>query len=234
MAEPTSDPTFATDALYATDGDSWQTTAPRVDPGAPRLAEGFEPDTLPAQWLNWILGVHGDHIQYLDDVVAGLDEITTVSRTIVISGTDFQLAGTSGQDWSDLQAGTAWSLQNSALATLDLRKYIRHGAVITSIKALVDPGAARAGANRMHLRLQRRTPTFGGTPTAPAAADDVAATYDDTTAALQTIDATGLSITMDSTIERILTVGGGNDAGTNNDQLHAVEIQFDDPGPRNF
>lgn len=67
MARPSDDPTWATDTNYTSDGDSWAATPTRVNPGSARQDEGAEPDTFPAQWFNWIVGLLGDHIQNNND-----------------------------------------------------------------------------------------------------------------------------------------------------------------------
>jgi hypothetical protein len=46
------------------DGDDWEGDPVRVDPGASRRAEGFEPDTLPAEWANFMTGIQGDWIEH--------------------------------------------------------------------------------------------------------------------------------------------------------------------------
>ena len=62
---PVDSPLFATAGTFPLDGDDWEGDPVRVDPSAPRRAEGFEPDTLPAEWLNHMLGTHGDWLDYL-------------------------------------------------------------------------------------------------------------------------------------------------------------------------
>jgi len=77
MARPTDGPLFATDTNFAADGDPWSSTPTRVDPGASRTAEGYEPgNLLPAQWLNHRLGVQGDWASYFSTVIDADDEHT--------------------------------------------------------------------------------------------------------------------------------------------------------------
>ncbi len=65
MATPTDDPTWGTDTNFDLAGDDYDSTPVRVDPTAPISAQGFRPgQTLPAQHLNFILGVQGDWIEY--------------------------------------------------------------------------------------------------------------------------------------------------------------------------
>lgn len=65
MTIPETSPLFATVGTYPIDGDPWEGDPVRVDPGASRRAEGFEPDTLPAEWANFMTGIHGDWIEML-------------------------------------------------------------------------------------------------------------------------------------------------------------------------
>ncbi|MFW6086405.1 MAG: hypothetical protein ACODAG_04310 [Myxococcota bacterium] len=107
------------------------------------------------------------------------------------------------------------------------------GAVLTQADAMVQPGAARSGTSRMDLRWAYREMS-GSIPdhtTAPTSSGNFA--KDD-----GTTDAQVLSITPNLTIEAgreyYLRVQAGNDAGTNTDVVRGFEIQFDDPGPRNY
>ena len=90
MPAPTDSPLFATDATYAADGgDAWDGTATRADPGAAIRAEGFEPEELPAEWLNHVLGVHGDWIEHITN--------DTESEILTLAG--FRGAPDVGADW---------------------------------------------------------------------------------------------------------------------------------------
>jgi hypothetical protein len=132
-------------------------------------------------------------------------------------------------------ANTAYTFQtNSMYAMLDLSTFIRYGCVITSIKALVSPGAARSGSNRMYLSLVKRTGmSFGGSPSYGSSSVPVL-TYDDgTTTGPQVITSGTISETVGSN-RYVLFVGAGNTAGSANDGFHGVEIAFTDPGPRNY
>jgi len=84
MAKPSTDPTFATDATYTLDGDAWSGANTKVAPGAARRAEGWEPDLLPAEWLNHEMNSHGEHISYIEDVLEATDTIPLVTRTLII------------------------------------------------------------------------------------------------------------------------------------------------------
>jgi len=75
MAAPAVAPTFATDANYPADGDPWASDPTKVDPGSSRRAEGFEPDVLPAEWLNYMLNNHGAWLSYLAGLRGGVTAI---------------------------------------------------------------------------------------------------------------------------------------------------------------
>ena len=64
MTIPATSPLFATVGTYPIDGDAWEGDPVRVDPGASRRAEGWEPDTFPAEWANFMTGLHGDWIEH--------------------------------------------------------------------------------------------------------------------------------------------------------------------------
>ncbi len=234
-ARPTDDVTWATNANYASGTEAGNPS--KIEPPTAQREDGWRPaERPPAQYQNWWQNLVAAWVLFFAAIIDSNEEHTyqtPKARVVVVAGSECDLAGTSGQDWNDLQAGSVQSLTDFALATLDLRKVLPHGATLTSVKVLLDPGIARAGANRMHMRLQRRTLNFT-TPAVAAATDDIAATYDDAGAALQTISATGLAISIDSATQHVLTIGGGNNSAANADQVHGIELRFNDPGPRNI
>jgi len=67
---PEVSPLFATLGTYPADGDPWEGLPVRVDPGSTRRAEGYEPDSLPAAWLNHAIGTQGDWLDYLREAEA--------------------------------------------------------------------------------------------------------------------------------------------------------------------
>lgn len=125
---------------------------------------------------------------------------------------------------------------SSAYARLDLNlaPYLPDGATVTRVRALVDPGAARSGANRMTLALYERIFGFAS-PSVPASTQKFIA-YDDTTAALQSIDSGTISVAVsrNSGQALLLWLACGNDANANPDAVYGFEITWTDPGPRNF
>ncbi len=138
MPAPTDLPDFATDATFAADGDSWSGDPTRVDPGAARLEEGFEPDLLPAPWLNHILGVHGDWINWL-----GVEERSVQTW----HGIDKAVFGLDETDYTIV--ATADPFVGSAIRPLDANKHILlrlnlpHDAVLTEVRVIVETSATR-------------------------------------------------------------------------------------------
>lgn len=237
MAKPTDSPLWATDANYAADGDSWSSTATRVDPGSTRRAEGAEPDTFPAQWFNWIVGVQGDHIDYINDVLEATDKIDAVSRPIVISSAD--IAYDDATEWVRVDAdmgGTLSSLGDDVIAYCDVGRFLPHGATLTKVRLLVTPGAARGTvADRVTLDMESRAHTFTGTPAQGSGTSIISAATDDGTANTQSIESGTLSVTIDSETHYAVRITAGNDGGGhNNDSIYALHLVFTDPGPRNF
>lgn len=135
-------------------------------------------------------------------------------------------------------SNTPWtSFANDAYLVFPLSEYLRDGQVLTDVKMVVNPGAPRAGGNRMSLALCHTDVDFV-TP-AIAAPTVVASDFDDTSTNLQTISlAAGLG--GGHTVDRLgsngrdyfVTIKAGNDAGTNTDTIHGLELTFSDPGPR--
>lgn len=129
------------------------------------------------------------------------------------------------------------SAANSAYITFPLSAYLRDGQVITDVKLIVDPGSARAGADRVRLLLCYSDPDF-----ATAAVPTVTATiaeYDDASTTRQIVSlaaALGAGHTVDrlgsNGREYFLAVKAGNDGGTSIDIIYGLELTYTDPGPR--
>jgi len=238
MGKPTNAVLFATDATYAADGDTWSGDPPRVDPGAARRAEGFEPDLLPAEWLNYAIGAHGDHLDYVHGILEASGTIpATFTRTIILAGSQLQtaLAATDYTDWSTEDGPGAIEIgTNFGRAPLNLQRILPHGATLTRVRVLVKPGAGRTGANRMQLRSATYAPNFTTPSISGASSDFFTAVLDDTTSGLQVLDSTALTQAISSLSVTSIQVRGGDNAATYPDTVYAIELQFTDPGPRNF
>lgn len=119
----------------------------------------------------------------------------------------------------------------NARLILDLGALLPSGAIVSTVRALVTPASAHAGGFEMYLDLLKITPDFG-TPATGTAASVGTLDGDDGTATLQV-----LSVTATHTIVTgellVAQITSGND-GTITDNVHAIEINFQDPGPRSF
>jgi len=59
---------------------TWATSGSKLDPGAGRKATGFLPgETLPAQWLNWLLNNVGQWLTWINSYVPAKNEANTFS-----------------------------------------------------------------------------------------------------------------------------------------------------------
>lgn len=121
---------------------------------------------------------------------------------------------------------------NSQILFYDLSQDIPDGATVTNVLVLVDPGAARAGANRTRLNVERNSRNFStpGTGSQIAVSD----TYDDTTASIQVISSGTISVAIDKASGEWLQarVYGGSDAGVNNDVVYGLRVSYTEPGVR--
>lgn len=169
-----------------------------------------------------------------DDDFPGGGTLPTRTRTIPLWFLT-QFEATPTQQWKLTNSGfTRESAVNSATGWLPITgPWLPHGAVLTKVEVIADPGAARAGANRMLFRLRERTPNYV-TPSVAAPATIGVDQNDDATANIQVITWGTLNIAITSGKEIVMNVTAGNDAGTNVDKIESVRVTFTDPGPRNF
>lgn len=124
----------------------------------------------------------------------------------------------------------AQSEANQAEFIWDVTELLPRGganaARIEYVRVLVDPGAARAGNNRMIVELSRTNYGSLGSPSVVATA--IASQRDNTTAALQwiEIDLSGAPHSIVSADTYKVVVGCGNDSGTSKDKIYAVELDI--------
>ena len=177
---------------------------------------------------------------YLDGAGVAADR----SRTRVISAfamEEGRLQVAAVQFWTVAQftnGGVGYSRTSQsdfARLTCDVALYLPDGSTLTNVEALVAPGAARAStANRMQISLFRQTPSFS-TPAIPVTVGPINQNFDDGTTAVQVI---ALSSAVTEVIGRTSHVSvqiiAGNDAGTNKDDVHALRLSYDVPGPNAF
>lgn len=138
-------------------------------------------------------------------------------------------------DWTEVSAGYK-SQVNSARLLYDLTKSLGRSETLQRVRALVNPGVARAGANRMLMTLFGHS--YGASfaaPTGPTFTSH-ATQYDDATTNLQwlTMDLTGAPIAVASDVTWGLEIIAGNDAGTNKDDVYAVALEVSTDRIANF
>ena len=240
MAAPGIDPRFATDATYTVDGDDWGGAATKIAPGAGRTAEGFEPDSLPAEWLNYLLNLFGAWLYWIAGRLGGLtgsgewtyEAVRNRTQVVpLLSGISDDVStnwgitgGISTRQW--VSGATGKPLM------FPLDPLLRTGQVITNFDVILDPGAARSGTDRMSVGLYYVVQPWAAPTTAPVAPTLVGSlAYDDTTGNKQLV-----SLAVTHTVDKVhneyfLVVTSGATAGT--DRVYGVAMAVDDPGPRN-
>lgn len=114
-----------------------------------------------------------------------------------------------------------------AQGVIDLGPYLPTGAVISSIRARV--GAL--GTSNVALRLHVSTPNFAGAGSGVVTSLDTAVAL--TTA--DTLDSGGISVTVDKAT-KTYHLAIENIGATSSDALevYGVELNYNDPGPRNY
>ena len=205
MPAPTDSPEFATDAAYASDGDAWSGTPPRVDPGVAIREEGFEPGILPAEWLNHVLGVHGDWITYLDEF-AGLLETDAVSQDGRLDLLETKLGGSDGSgEWvypsarnrvlfhgldsavlvTDAAGAPRWSVANQwAVPLVDnavcrFRLRLSNGSILSEVQVQISAATGRSGSARWSASVGERVYTDWSGAGAAVTTTTIGASQDD-------------------------------------------------------
>lgn len=233
---PTDTPEWASDANFPAGGDPWSGTPTRVEPDPTELGTGNVPETRPpAQHHNWIKGLLADWVAYFAAIIDANEEHTyqtPKARIIVVPFLvpEHNAGGTLRWSYNDLfQAG---GLLDTSTGAIDIGRRMPNGAVLTRVDALVLPAAARATqANRMRLQVLKRTIDWT-TPSIPADTQVGSDAFDDGNAALQVITLSGLSETVSSEEEIRAHIRVGTT--TAGDDVYALRIHFNDPGPRNY
>ncbi len=131
--------------------------------------------------------------------------------------------------WEGDGNGGFRSLANSALICFDLR--LPKGAIPENVRAIIDPGVARSGTNRMRMRTVKKTVDYATPNVTFATLQD---NRDDTTNAKQVINGGFVGATAVTDTETYAVwFNAGNTGGTDNDLIQSLEIRFYDPGARN-
>lgn len=250
MPAPSDAAEFATDATYAADGDDWSGGPPRVDPGAAVRAEGFEPGKLPIEWLNHVLGVHGDWAAWLESErlrlaeyiggAAGTDEWAyeaAKTRTKIFAYADLLLSTDSGAPCWDVADGgvngptvkpRTTTPRASAWASIKLPT----GVTITAVRVLIGQVGGLASGNQWEATLEKQVNWDFVPANAPGRSILGSATESGMTAGAVVIAWTGLSEVVDNsdTTYHVHVFGPAVIGAA--DTLYGVEVTYSEPGPR--
>jgi hypothetical protein len=235
---PATAPAFATDATYAADGDPWSGDATKVDPGATIRAEGYEPDLLPAPWLNFQLGLFGEWLTYLRTWINESTEEfkypTTKSRTRSISGADMLTIGAMGTDWlPNLSSGVRYlqPLVNGALAVIPID--IPSGCTVNAVDVLVKSSGVRVTPNGWFVKVYEQSENWT-TPAHPTATQQGSTTEGGLATGHSVIAVGPLTpfIRVNGYTAHVIVTGPTGALGSD-DRLLAVRVSFTDGGPRN-
>lgn len=244
MPKPTTIPTWATAAVFTDPGELWDAATNKVDPGAGLVAQGWFPEAEPpAEFVNFHLNEIGEWLVWLDTLFDTSDEHTYPTPKTRVRVFDARLAqATSAQSanvpgWF-LTLGRFWTTRvDNPLLLLPIGAYLPDGAIITLIRVILDPGVARATVgNRMQLIVDRITGIDFVTPVVPTFTNLVTQ-EDDGNFGPQVVTSGALSETINkssSGLDVVVKIQGGNDSGTNSDDVYAFEITYTDPGLLNF
>lgn len=248
MARPASLPTWATDGGTTTEPTSGQKAA--------GWSAGYRPpakwfnwwQNLTYQWCAYLNNLHNDADFLGEDYSwTGAHDFTDITipsngdgisiggvnfeKELILPATAFQFVCTTGAtpDWSLYSGGTGslyWVSQvNSGYLVCSLSQFLPTNCEVRKFDVIVDPGAARSSTNRMSVALVRKTPNFS--THAYSNSVEIAATYDDTTNAAQTISvaagATNYAVDK-QTDELFLMVKAGHDAATNPDGMLGARV----------
>lgn len=217
MAKPTSTFEWATDANHNDPGEGWDGQPTRVAPSAGAQQAGFLPNTpITAETLNFLLGVTGDWITYLEERPE--TNCTILPASVLIPGGGWEIAASGSKH--------IVSNANNGQATLDLSPYIAQDATLLYVDLFVTPGAARASlSDRVRAYITRRTVDW-------AAATDSDSSisisfYDDGTASAQVIEA---AVTTPAPADRLseaysLIIEAGSTGASAIDRIDALRIR---------
>lgn len=234
MSKPTHDPTWATD-----------TGASITDPGSTKQADGWVADERPpAHYFNWWMNLIGDYVDFFRGFLDSNEEHTyssAKSRTVRLSPVNGWAYGPT-PEWSlqsnglDSEIPAAWSESDFGRLAFDLSAHLPTDATLTRVRALVHPGTAGSSGEEMELRVRHYfndwvTPARDDGTFADVGTDDES----DGTTDLQTLDIGAISQDVDLSQGNLVAyILAGNNGGTNSDTVYELEVQFDDPGPRNY
>jgi hypothetical protein len=249
MPRPTEHPDWATAPSSPTD---------IVRPPAARIADGWNPaERPPAQYWNWWQNLVGQWARWLDESTTSFEvRLRDIERRIrddewVYPAPKLRTVILMPDDGADSTSSTGtlpgWvrnpvvfagpvgglfpslrALTSDASWTWQLK--LPTGGRLRRIRVRVQPGIARVIA-RIQIRVFSVRVSFGGTAIA-SDAETGNIGGDDGTTALQSIEVAPAFAPVDNA-SRVYFVEVRAGRPTAPDLVHAVEVQFEDPGPRN-
>lgn len=233
---------WATDSEFTNGPDAGTPT--KVEPVTATKKEGYVPEEiLPAQHLNWQLNKIYENatnvetsLGYIVDILAAnAPLIDVLVRRIVI--TDFTVVpayGSGSIEWERVSPMEYFSRVNGAFLRKDFRGLLPHGATIVAAGVMWKPGRARSGTARGSIaiveKLFETSPPVAHTSTI----EHVAYANANTDLQLTTIES--ISYAVDSTKGQSFLITAGMEDSPSHlpDMVHAIIVDFIDPGPRNF
>lgn len=240
MAAPTAIATIATDATYTADADPWSGAATKVDPGSTRIAEGFEPDLLPAPWLNFVLNAITAWINYIKTYLNTTSEefvyptAKTRKKTILpIAPGTFTTAG-AASEWFPSTIGNSpilLPLVNGAKVWIPID--LPSGCTISAVEAIVRSSVNRSTPNGWIVKAFEQSENWA-TPAAPTTTQQGSSTEGGLSSGYSKITVGSLTpwiIVNEYTAHVEVTAPTGSVGAT--DALVALRITFTDGGPRN-
>lgn len=141
-------------------------------------------------------------------------------------------------DWTKTLTMYIQSNANTQLLVVCISDHLPSGAILKEVAAVVKPGAARAGADRMLMKILRWDLTaIAGAGSDPATTQLGSDQFDAGSNARQLITQSGLSETIDRDLNAVvMQLQAGNTGGTGGqeDRFYALRLTYTDVGPRTF
>ena len=239
MPAPATDPAFATNSTFAVDGDPWDGDSTKVDPGSTRRAEGYEPDLLPAAWLNFVLNLLGAWINYLRTYVNATTEEfvypTTKTRKRTIEADEMIVTSQAGvPDWDySHSSGVPLLIPLIDAVTAMVPIDIPSGSTISAVEVLVRSSGARSAGSGWFVKVYEQSEPWSS-PAAATATQQGSTTEGGLSSGYAKITVGSLTpfIRVNEYTAHVFVTGPTGALGAT-DQLIAVRVTFTDAGPRN-
>lgn len=140
-------------------------------------------------------------------------------------------AGGAGGDLPAVHSDRITCTENASPIFIDISEDLPNGAKLKLVRALVKPGASRAGANRMQMFVSRSAMATGFAGPAAPAETQIGTTGDDGGAAVAAIITSGAmtEIIARQTNRIHVQINSGNTAHTDSDEFYGLEITIGEP-----